>query len=213
MNDIVIVGTGGFAKETAFVIEEINKKEYFWNLLGFIASDKQLIGSTQGKYKVYNTDDWLLTTDKKVNIVFGLGDPKLISKLSNKFKMNNNLIFPNLIHPNAIGDWEKIILGKGNIICAGNIFTTDIFVGSFNVFNLSCTVGHDTEIGNCNVFNPTVNISGGVKIENNILIGTGSQLLQYMKICSDSTIGAGSLVTKNIEVPGVYVGTPARKIK
>jgi len=213
MNDIVIVGTGGFAKETAFVIEEINKKEHFWNLLGFIASDKQLKGSTQGKYKVHNTDDWLLTTDKKVNVVFGLGDPKLISKLSNKFKVNNNLIFPNLIHPSVIGDWEKVILGKGNIICAGNIFTTDIFVGSFNVFNLSCTVGHDTEVGSCNVFNPTVNISGGVKIENNILIGTGSQLLQYMKICSDSTIGAGSVVTKNIEEPGVYVGTPARKIK
>ena len=213
MNNIVIVGTGGFAKEVAFLVEEINKMEHVWNILGYISNDKKNIGSTHGKYKIYNTDDWLLTTNEKLNVVLGLGDPKLIDKLSKKFKVNSNLIFPNLIHPNVIGDWDKIRFGKGNIVCAGNIFTTDIIVDSFNVFNLSCTIGHDTKIGNCNVFNPNINISGGVRIENDILIGTGVQILQYLKICKDSTIGAGAVVTKNIEEPGVYVGTPARKIK
>jgi len=213
MQDIVIVGTGGFAKETAFLIEEINRKNHIWKILGFIASDEKIKGSTHGKYDIYNTDEFLLKTSKKLNVVIGVGDPKLINNLSNKFKKNNNLIFPNLIHPNAIGDWERIKFGEGNIICAGNIFTTDIKIGSFNIFNLNCTIGHDTEIGNCNVINPSVNISGGVKIENNILIGTGAQLLQYINVCSDSIIGAGSVVTKNIKEPGVYIGIPSRKMK
>ena len=68
-----------------------------------------------------------------------------------------------------VGDWEQIKIGEGNIICAGNIFTTDIEIGSFNVFNLDCTVGHDTVIGSYNIINPSVNISGGVKITKEIL--------------------------------------------
>ncbi len=84
------------------------------------------------------------------------------NKVINQFSKNKNLIFPNLIHPNVIGDWDRINLGIGNIICSGNIFTTDIGIGSYNIFNLACTIGHDVKIGNNNIFNPSVNISGGV---------------------------------------------------
>lgn len=213
MEDIVILGAGGFAKEVTFLIEEINKEKNSWNILGFIVDNKQNIGMQHGKYKVYNTDEWLIRIDGKVNVALGVGDSKLVAKLIEKFRLNSNIIFPNLIHPNAIGDWEQIKFGFGNIMCAGNIFTTDIVVGSFNIFNLSCTIGHDAKIGDCNVFNPTVNISGGVKIANNILVGTGSQILQYLSVCSDTTIGAGAVVTEDIKEPGVYVGIPARKIK
>ena len=213
MKNIVILGAGGFAKEVAFLIEEINLKSNSWSILGFIVDDKQKVRTQHGKYKIYSTDEWLLKVDKEINVAIGSGDTRLISKLTTKFRSNENLIFPNLIHPNAIGDWERIKFGVGNIVCAGNIFTTDITVGSYNIFNLSCTVGHDTEIGDCNVFNPTVNISGGVRIGSNILVGTGSQILQYLSICSDSTIGAGAVVTKDVKESGVYIGIPAKRLK
>ena len=141
-----------------------------------------------------------------------MGDPKFIKRLRSKLKKNENLCFPNLIHPNAIGDWENINMGIGNIISAATVFTTDITVGSFNLFNLSCTVGHDCIIGDCNVINPTVNISGSVVLENEILLGTGSQILQSKHICSGCIVGAGAVVSKSIEEKGVYVGVPARKI-
>ena len=210
MKNIVIVGSGGFAKEVAFLIEEINKKEKQWNLLGFI--DKE-VGKNNGKYKIFQNDSWLEKTKDKISVVFGVGDNNLIQKLSDKFQLNQNLNFPNLKHPDIIGDWERIKLGKGNIFAAGNILTTDIEIGSFNIFNLDCTVGHDTVIGNYNIFNPSTNISGGISIENKVMIGTGTQILQYLKICSATIIGAGAVVTKNISQSGVYVGSPARKIK
>ena len=210
MKNIAIVGSGGFAKEVAFLIEDINKQKEEWNLLGFI--DKN-IGQSNGKYKVYQNDEWVMNLQDDIYIVFGIGDPSLISKIVKQFSSNPKIKYPNLIHPNVIGDWEQIKMGKGNIICAGNIFTTDIQIGSFNVFNLDCTIGHDTIFGSYNVINPSVNISGGVVLEDEILLGTGTQILQYKKIISNTIIGAGALVTKDILESGVYVGSPVKKIK
>lgn len=209
MKDIVILGSGGFAKEVAFLIDEINENTPIWNLLGFIDEKSDIQNS---KYTIIGNDDWLLHYNKPISVVIGIGDSSLISKLSNVLLKNKNIEFPNLIHPNAIGDWKRIELGKGNIICASNTLTTDIKIGDFNIVNLSCTIGHDTVMGNNNVVNPSVNISGGVNIENNCLLGTGSKILQYLKIGSNTIIGSGAVVTKNIDKQGVYVGMPAKKI-
>ncbi len=210
--DIVIVGHGGFAKELAFLIDEINRQEATWNILGYISNNCEDVGTSHGKYKIYNSDDWLKKTDANINVILGIGDPKIINAVSSKLLKNKNLTFPNIIHPEVVRDEDRVIFGAGNIVCAGAIFTTDITVGSFNVFNLNCTVGHDSKIGDCNVFNPTVNISGGVDIGNKVLVGTGAQVLQYLSVCDEVIIGAGAVVAKNVEGSGTYVGIPARKL-
>ncbi len=210
LKDIVIVGSSGLAKEIAFLIEDINKTNAEWNFLGFVDEN---VGQNVWKSEIFMNDTTLLGFKKEINVIIGVGFPDLIKKLALKFESNNNIKFPNLIHPNAVGDWENIEMNKGNVITAGNIFTTDIKIGSFNIFNLNGTVGHDTKIGNYNVFNPTYNISGGVTINEQTLLGTGVQILQNLSVVSDTIIGAGALLTKSIEEHGVYVGSPAKKIK
>jgi len=49
-------------------------------------------------------------------------------------------------------------------------------------------------------------------IGNNCNIGSNSTILP-VTICDNVTIGAGSVVTKDIEEPGIYAGNPARRIK
>jgi len=210
MKDIVIIGSGGFAKELAFLIEDINKVHAQWNVLGYIDNQNE---TSTSKYSVVYNDDELLNTKKPIAVAFGIGSPELIKKLTEKFKTNPLISFPNIIHPSVIGDFGFIKIGEGNILCARNIFTTDIEIGSFNIFNLNNTIGHDVKIGDFNIINPSVNISGGVVINDQTLIGTGTQILQYKNIVSMSVIGAGSVVTKNITEAGVYVGSPAHKIK
>ena len=212
MKKIVIIGSGGFAKEVAFLIEDINKQNQEWNFLGYIDQSAD-IGSFNGKYRVFQKDEWLENVDFEVYVVFGIGNPQLISKIHKKLVANQNIKYPNLVHPNVVGDWERIKKGVGNIITAGNIFTTDIEFGSFNVFNLDCTIGHDTIIGSYNIFNPSVNLSGGLDIGDECLIGTGAQILQYKKIVSQTIVGAGAVVTKDILEPGIYVGSPAKKLE
>lgn len=46
-------------------------------------------------------------------------------------------------------------------------------------------------------------------IGNRVSIGSNATILP-VRICSDVVIGAGSVVTKDLVVPGVYAGNPAR---
>ena len=50
------------------------------------------------------------------------------------------------------------------------------------------------------------------KIGSNVSIGTNSTILP-VNICDNVVIGAGAVVTKDITVPGIYVGNPARLLR
>lgn len=49
-------------------------------------------------------------------------------------------------------------------------------------------------------------------IGNEVSIGSNATILP-VSICDNVVIGAGSVVTKNIEKPGIYVGNPAKFLK
>ena len=49
-------------------------------------------------------------------------------------------------------------------------------------------------------------------IGDHVCIGSNATVMPVM-ICSHVVIGAGSVVTKNIDSPGIYAGNPARKMR
>jgi len=49
-------------------------------------------------------------------------------------------------------------------------------------------------------------------IGDRVYIGSNATILP-IKICDDVVIGAGSVVTKDIQKPGIYAGNPAKKLK
>jgi acetyltransferase-like isoleucine patch superfamily enzyme len=57
--------------------------------------------------------------------------------------------------------------------------------------------------------NADPNSWGRTVIENNVTIGSNATILP-VHICSGAVIGAGAVVTKDITVPGTYLGNPAR---
>ncbi|MEP0986288.1 transferase [Ekhidna sp.] len=210
MKEIVIIGSGGFAKEVSFLIKDINRNHNEWNVLGFI--DLNIGREIVDNLKVIGNDEWVVNSSKELYVAIGIGNPSLISSISKKYNKNPLIKFPNLIHPNVTGDWENIKMGKGNIFCSGVRLTTDIKIGSNNIFNLNTTIGHDVKIGSANVFNPSVNISGDVSILSQSLIGTGAQILQGVSFNSNEiTVGASALASRDLEDSGVYVGIPARR--
>ena len=60
---------------------------------------------------------------------------------------------------------------------------------------------------------PGATISGGVTIGHFSMIGVGATIIEGKKIAASCLVGAGATVVRDLTEPGVYVGSPARRIK
>lgn len=211
--NLIILGASGLAREMAMLAEHINAVHHCWNIMGFIGEPGCDVGTNLGVAPILGDDSWLLEQDIVTDLVVGIGYPKIKEKVIEPYlKVADRFTFPNLIHPKATLDFRRVELGMGNTITAGCVFTCDIRVQDFNLFNLNSTIGHDVEIGSMNVINPGSNISGNVRIGDRVLIGTGAQLLQKILIDSDATVGAGAVVTRNVGSNQTVFGIPARRL-
>ncbi len=90
------------------------------------------------------------------------------------------------------------------------------FICSLVSLGNNCFVGHGVIFVNDLFTNggPSGNPSLWKKttIGNNVYFGSNSTILP-VSICDNVVIGAGAVVTKNITVPGVYAGNPAKKLR
>lgn len=211
MKDLVILGSGGFAKEVAFLVETDAFYRNEYNILGFI--DNYLpVGSIILGKPVIGDDKWLLDYGHEIYAVCAVGKPESKYNIVEKFLENKRIIFPNIISSSAIVS-EYIDFGMGNIICAGTILTVDIKIGDFVTINLDCTIGHDSIIDNFSTLHPSVNVSGNVKIGKKTEIGTGTNIIQGTEIGDNVIVGAGTVIIRNIESNSTVVGNPGKKIK
>lgn len=196
MNEVWVFGAGGFSKEVRWVIEE----DPHYDFAGFINIDEETSF-------IKELDE---NSDKLYHAVIGIGTPKTIKRVATKFSKYENLDWPTVVHPSALGYWNGITFGKGCIVCAGNVFTTDINIGNHNIINLSSTLGHDLNTGDYCIINPNCSTSARVTLEDEVLIGVGTLLLADVVIGKGAIVGAGAVVTKNIDAGTVVVGVPAR---
>ena len=121
--------------------------------------------------------------------------------------------FPSLIHPSALlMSPNTIRIGKGAIICAGSILTTNISLGDFVIINLHSSVGHDCILGDFVSLMPGARLSGGVILEDGVYVGTNASILPGLRIGAGATIGAGAVVTKDVAPNSTVVGVPAKAI-
>lgn len=211
MIDIAIIGAGGFGREVKTLIDQINKVEQNYKLIGFFDDDVANSNNING-LPYLGIVKKLEEVKTPLALAIGVGNPQFKREIVDN--INNKLItFPTLIHPNAIISDDNVKIGIGTIICAGTILTCDISLGSFITLNLNCTVGHDTKIGEYCSFMPAVNVSGEVVIEDNVYIGTGAKIINQLSIGQNTIIGAGAVVSKSLPPDCTAVGIPAKPIK
>lgn len=214
---VVIFGSGGISKETFYIIQEINNNNnvQIYNFLGFVEDHESKIGDEViNGYKVIASDDNFREFSKnfsELGVVIPIGNPKVKSIIYKNIETIENIVFPNVIHPNVNYDKNSVQFGYGNIIAAGTNLTCNIQVGNFNLININTSVGHDTKIGDFNVINPLAAISGDVDMKNLCLIGTGAKVLQQLLINEGAIVGAGAVVVKDVDEYSTVVGIPAKK--
>ena len=212
MKDIAIFAAGGFGREVLTIINAINNYRPMYNILGFF-DDGLEKGALVNGYEVLGGINDLNAWNKPLSVVICVGSPVTKVKIINL--INNEYIdYPTLIHPSVIiGDNNYVSIGKGCVICAGCLITTNIVIDDFVILNLGCTVGHDTIIGKYASFMPSVNISGEVKIGECVYVGTGTKIINQLSIGDHTIVGAGAVVAKDLPNNCTAVGVPAKPIK
>ena len=212
MKDIAIFVVGGFGREVLALIKDINRVQPVWNIIGFF-DDGYEKGVMVNGYPTLGTVEDLNRWEKPVSVALSLGSPVIKKKVLDR--ITNPLVdFPTLIHPSVwIGDPVYVEIGKGCILCAGVMITTNVKIQDFVILNLQCTVGHDAMIGNYAAFMPAVNISGEVTVEEGVYVGTGVKIINQVSIGPYAILGAGAVVAKSLPGHCTAVGVPARPLK
>lgn len=73
-------------------------------------------------------------------------------------------------------------------------------------------IGHNAVIGSDAIITACSEM-GRVKIGRGVWIGPNTSIKEGIEICDDAFVGIGSVIIRNIEVPGVYAGVPARMLR
>lgn len=207
---IAIYGAGGFGREVALMLQQMNKVTDEWEIIGFYDDGKKKGEFVDGFSVLGNLSD-LNGMEEPTCVVIAIAD-SLIRKNVVTAISNKHISFPVLVHPNAQIGSESNYFGDGTIITAGCILTTGIVLGDFVIVNLSCTIGHDVKLGSFTSVMPGCSISGCVVLEEGCYVGTGVKIVPGISIGKNAKVGAGSVVTKSFE-SGTIVGIPARKIR
>lgn len=203
---ICIIGTGGFAREVLCLIDDLglyDKVACFMEPDHIWANhwrDKDLMGKPVRPMSEANVT--------RHTACIGVADSAIREKTV--AQLPSDIEYISLIHPDArVSRWATI--GKGAVVTAGCIITSQISIGDFAQLNLLTTIGHDCVIGDYFTTAPSANISGACRIGRHVYIGTGAGLKQGVQVCDNVTVGMGAMVVKNIEEAGIYVGIPAIK--
>jgi sugar O-acyltransferase (sialic acid O-acetyltransferase NeuD family) len=192
-----LIGAGGFAREIKAHIGDSTLKCF--------VDDKFWKENNEYIFPLSEFDP------NEYEVLVAIGDPK--ARFDMVQRLPKETQYFSFIHPSAYVLGYDVIIGKGSIVCAGCILTTNIIIGNHAHLNLQTTIGHDCEIGDYFTTAPGAKISGNCKIYDCVYIGTNASIKQKISIRSLTTIGLNAGVVKDIKEPGTYIGTPAKLVK
>jgi len=207
---LVILGAGGFARETLDTIDALNAVSPTWDVLGFIVdSPYGRVGDLVNDKPILGDFEWL-AHHRDVSVICGVGAPEVRLQMVSRSALLGAR-FASVIHPTTIRT-RWLTLGEGVVITAGCVMSNTIHIRDHVHVNPACVIGHDVTIDSFVSLAPGVRVSGNVRIEEGAYLGTGANVIEKKSIGEWSIVGAGSTVVKDVPPNTTVVGVPARVI-
>lgn len=119
--------------------------------------------------------------------------------------------FARFVHRSAWVD-ESARLGPGVFVGAGCLLDLNAELQANIFLNPGCTIAHDSTVEAHSFLAPAVHIAGNVRVGERNFLGIGTTLIDSVQLAADVRTGGGTVVTKNLEEAGTYVGVPARRL-
>lgn len=208
MEQLIIIGVGGFAREVYWHAQKSVGFGRDWQIKGFLDGDIKLPAA---EYELLpaallgDVDSYNIGADDVFTCA--VGTPKARRHLVEKISARGGK-FINVISALAYV-MPTVKLGRGVIIAPQTIIGDNARLGDFVATNVFTSIGHDATVGDFSCVMPHVAISGRCQIGAEVLIGSGAVILPKAKIGAGATVGAGSVVLKKIRAGATAFGNPA----
>jgi sugar O-acyltransferase (sialic acid O-acetyltransferase NeuD family) len=209
---IVLIGAGGFGRETAVIIEDINRFHHpVYELLGFLDDGDQFHeGDRINGYPWLGTHEWAIDHKAGIEYVCTVADVHARAAIQSRL-MEQGVVFRTII---GYGSYiaETAQVGSGCVFYTGVMISADVKIGDGVLVNTYSTIGHNVDIGDYTTISPDVGISGGCRIGRETTIGGHSYIIPGKKIGNGAVVGAGSIVVSNVKDDTRVFGNPAKRL-
>ena len=207
MNKIYIFSCGGGGREIFRLIQDINKSQHKWQVMGYIDDDDVKKGQIIDGLKVFSRKDVPRSHDSYC--IVGIMNPTTKERIINQYIIPNNFKVPTLVHP-SINIYNDTLISKGVIIFSGAIISYNVKIKEYVLLSSNSLVGHDSEIGQFSSVMPAATVNGNCKIDKNCILGAGSVIHPGVSIGRNCIIGLGSKVINNIKDNKTLMEMPRR---
>lgn len=213
MDAIVVIGGGGHAKVVISILRKLDR----FRILGY--TDLKDNG-TKGGVPYLGADEELASmarAPKELNAALGVGQVGLGEHRCELWMRLTRLNFPALsfpliVSPDAVVN-EEVSGGEGAVVMDGAVINIGAAIGRGVIVNTNSTIEHDVTLADWVHIAPGATVSGGATVGSFSMIGAGATVIEGVKITDRCMVGAGATVVHDLTQPGVYVGSPARRIK
>lgn len=200
MNRLVIIGAGGHGK----VVADIAHLNGYEDIV--FLDDNPGLSEVDG-YRVVGPVS-SFGRHGSCDFVVAVGDAGVRSRIQTRLEDAGECVVT-LVHPSAVvaGDAE---IGAGSVVMAGAVINPSASLGRGCIINTGATVDHDCAVGDFAHVSVGAHLAGAVSVGDGTWVGIGAVVSNNISICPGCVIGAGAAVVRNINVPGTYVGVPAK---
>lgn len=213
MTDLVIVGAGGFARETAAAVRAVNAAHSTWDLLGFLDDDPALHGTRRAGVPILGDLD-SLSRYPDAAVVVCVGNPRDYAareRVVNRLGLTPER-FATIVHPTASVGAECVI-GPGSVLLAHVALTAQVRVGAHVAVMPQVVLTHDDEVADFATIASGVRLGGGVRVQRGAYLGAGALVRESLTVGAGSLVGMGSVVLGDVPPGEVWAGSPARFLR
>ena len=181
MKNIVIIGAGDLGKEIVWLIEDINKRQPTYLILGFLDDDLKKDTYSFYGYKVLGGTDKLDELSQKIpfSAVIAIQDGEIRKKIVEAHPEFEN--WETIIHPTAvIASSTKV--GKGCVCFPQVTVSVDSYLGTFGLYYIHSTICNDCWIGNYVSIMANASVSEHAEIESGCLIRANTTIEPHSKM-------------------------------
>ena len=211
MKELIIIGTGGFARECYYLACHARGFANEFTVKGFLEGD---LPASEELYRklplavVGNVADYPIK-DSDV-FVCAIANPQHRKKFCSAME-DKGAKFINLISNKTVIAQETA-MGVGNIISFYTLISCNVSIGNHVIVNTSSGIGHDSKLGDYTTLSAYCDITGNVSVGAMTMWGSGSRVLPGSIIEDGAFIGAGSVVLKRVKKGKTVFGIPAVEI-